>query len=110
MYAISKRHHARRKHLYEMYSKIRLGHDHSQVIPGLPVCSISVADPVHFFISGSGSADPVFKIRIRIRNPGNPKKTGSYLDMFLMFGKINNFVWHFNTKSKHIMIKDKKLF
>ena len=60
MYAISKRHHARRKHLYEMYSKIRLGHDHSQVIPGLPVCSISVADPVHFLYP---DPDPDLRIR-----------------------------------------------
>ena len=48
---------------------------------------------------------------------GNPKRpdptgSGSYLDMFLMFSKINNFLWHFYPKSKHFMtlkIKDKKL-
>ena len=52
----------------------------------------SVADPVNFF-SGSGSADPVFKIRIRIRvTPKRPDPTGSesgsYLEMFLIFSKI----------------------
>ena len=41
-----------------------------------------------------------------------PQKTGSgsrsYLDMFLMFSKINNFLlWHFLTKSKQI--KDKNI-
>ena len=51
----------------------------------------SVADPVHFF--GSGSTDPVFKIQIRIRlTQRRPDPTGSasYLDMFFMFSKINN--------------------
>ena len=43
-----------------------------------------------------------------------PKKTGSgsYLDMFLMFSKINNFLCHFYTKSQHFMtlkIKDNKI-
>ena len=36
--------------------------------------------------------------------------SGSYLDMFSMFSKINYFLWHFLTKSKHLMtleIKDK---
>ena len=48
--------------------------------------------------SGSGSADLVFKIRIRIRiqirvTQKRPDSTGSgsYLDMFLMFSKINIF-------------------
>ena len=61
-------------------------------------CS-SVADLVHFFRSGW------------------PKKTGSasrsYLDVFLMLSKINNFSWHFLTKCKHLLtlkIRDKKLF
>ena len=45
-------------------------------------------------------------------DPADPKKTGSgsFLDMFEMFSKINNY---FYTKSKHLMtlkIKDKKLF
>ena len=34
-----------------------------------------------------------------------------YLEMFLMFSKINIFLWHFPTKSEHPMtlkIKDKK--
>ena len=62
----------------------------------------SVADPVHFF------PVPVFKIRT---DPGDPKKTGSgsYLDMFLMFSKINILLWDFPTKSKHLLtlkIKD----
>ena len=48
-------------------------------------------------------------------DPKRPDLTGSgfYLDMFLMFGEINIFLWHFLTKSKHRMrlkIKDKKLF
>ena len=52
----------------------------------------------------SGSADP-----------GDPKKTGSgsYLDMFLMFSRINNFLWYLYTKSNHLMtlqIKDKNNF
>ena len=45
----------------------------------------SVADPVHFFSDhGSGYADPVLKLRIRIRI-----LLSTYLDMFLMFSKIN---------------------
>ena len=59
-------------------------------------------------------SDPVFKIRIKIRirvTKKIPTKSGSYLDMLLMFSKINIFfVWHFLTKSKHLMtlkIKDK---
>ena len=54
----------------------------------------SIADPVHFF--KSGSADPVFKKRIRIR-----------------VTQKRQMLWHFLTKSKHLMtlkIKDKKLF
>ena len=60
------------------------------------ILSASVADPVHFFGSGSGSADPVFKIRIRL-TPKRPDPTGSgsFLVMFLMFSKINNFVMVF---------------
>ena len=50
-------------------------------------------------------------------NLGDPKRpdqtrSGSYLDMFLMFVKINKFLWPFLTKSKHLMtlkIKDKKI-
>ena len=42
------------------------------------------------FGSGSGSVDPVFKIRIQIwvtpKRP-DPTGSGSYLDMFLMFAK-----------------------
>ena len=60
-----------------------------QIESNLPTSQTSVADPVHFFGSGS------------------------YLDMFLMFSKINNFLWHFDTKSKHLMtpkIKDKKKY
>ena len=62
--------------------------------------------------------------RIRIRDsglkntdpdPGDLKKTGSgsYLDIFLMFSKINNFLRHFLTNSEHHMtpkIKDKKSY
>ena len=60
------------------------------------------------FFSGSGSADSVLKIRIRIQvTPQRPDPTGSrsgsYLDMFLMFSKINTFLWPFYTKSKHLM-------
>ena len=67
----------------------------------------------------------IFRIRIRIHgsgfqnlypDPGDPKKTGygsgSYLDMFLMLSK-KNLLWHFYTKSKHVMtlkIKEKKIF
>ena len=68
---------------------------------------LSVAEPVHFF-----------RIQIRIRGSGfkntdpDPYPT-YYLDMLLMFSKINNFLWHFLTKSKHYMtlkIKDKKKY
>ena len=57
--------------------------------------STSVADPVHFF-----------RIRIRVTQ----KKTGSYLDMFLMFSKIYifygifllnlNSLWHLKLQLK----------
>ena len=48
-------------------------------------------DQVHFFVSESGCADPVLKIRIRIRvSQKRSDPTGSYFDMFLMFSKINN--------------------
>ena len=60
--------------------------------PETLVQETSVADPVHFS-------------RIRIRG------SGSYLDMFLMFNKINNFLWYFYTESNHLMtlkIKEKK--
>ena len=50
-----------------------------------------------------------------VADPADPKKTGSgsgsFLDMFEMFSKINNFLWYFYTKSKHLMtlkIKGKK--
>ena len=60
----------------------------------------SVADPVHFFriwiwIHGSGFQNPD-------PDPVDPKKTGSdririlYLDMFLMFSKINKFFTAFS--------------
>ena len=48
-------------------------------------------------------------------DPGDPKKTesGSYLDMFWMFRKINICIWHFLTKFNHLMTlkinKDKQL-
>ena len=61
---------------------------------------ISVADPVHFL-----------RIRLTPKRP-DPTGSGSYLDIFLMFSKIYNFLWYFYTKSKHLMslkIKDKKL-
>ena len=53
----------------------------------------SVADPVNFFrirIRGSGfsNTDPD-------PDPSDPKKTGSYLDMFLMFSKINIYFMAF---------------
>ena len=52
----------------------------------------SVADPVQFF-----------RIRIRVtQKRPDPTGSGSYLDMFLMFSKINIFLWHFLTKSKHL--------
>ena len=71
--------------------------------------------PIFF---GSRSADPVVKIRIRIRvAEKRPDPTGlgsgSYIDMVLMWSKINNFLWLFLSKSKHLMIlkiKDKKYF
>ena len=47
-----------------------------------------------FFRSASGPADPVLKIRIRIR---------ILLDMFLMFNIIHYFLWHFLTTFKHLM-------
>ena len=67
----------------------------------------SVADLVHFF-----------RIRIQV-TPKRPDPTasgsgsgsGSYIYKFLMFSKINKFLWDFYTKSKHVMtlkIKDKK--
>ena len=57
------------------------------------------------------------KIRIRIRIRVTPKRldptrSGSYLDMFLMFSK-KKILWHFYTKSKHVMtlkIKEKFFF
>ena len=79
------------------------------------------------FFFGSGSADSVFQIRIRIRvtlkgrirpdpdpDPGDPKRpdqtrSGSYLDMFLMFSKIIILLCLFLTISE-LQIKDKKLF
>ena len=71
------------------------------------------------FFSGSrsGSADPVFKIRIRVTSKrphptGSGSRSRSYLEMFLMFSKIIKNLWHFYTKSKHLMrlqIKDKKI-
>ena len=72
---------------------------------------------IRSIFSGSGSADLVFKIRIRIRIRVTPKRpdptgSGSYLEMFLMFSKIKKMLWHFYTKSKHLMrlkIKDKKI-
>ena len=33
----------------------------------------------------------------------NPTGSGFYLDMFFMFAKITNFLWHFYTKSEHLM-------
>ena len=68
------------------------------------------------FFSGSGSADPVLKIWIRVTlkrpNPGDPKKagSGSYLDMFDV--KQNKyFLLHF--LYQHLMtlkIKDNIFF
>ena len=71
------------------------------------------------FFSGSGSADPIFEIRIQIRIRVTQKRPDPDLDpdptqiCFFMLSKINIFLWHFLTKSKHLMtlkIKDKKLF
>ena len=81
------------------------------VISGLTFIN-NVADPVHFFGSGFGSGDPIFKILI---GSGGLKKTGygSYLNMFWMFSKINIFLWHYYTKSKHLLalkIKEKETF
>ena len=69
-----------------------------------------------FFVSVSGSADPVFKIRIRIR--GTPKKPGSdrirILLGYIFDVKQNKyFLRHFPLKSNHLTtlkIKDKILF
>ena len=63
------------------------------------------------------NCEPGFKIRIRITQKrsdptGSGSGSGSFLDMFLMFSKINIFVWHILTKSKHLVtlkIKDKKI-
>ena len=39
-----------------------------------------------------------FRIRIRVtQKRPDPTGSGSYLDMFLMFSKINNYLWHFYT-------------
>ena len=69
---------------------------------------------------GSGSVNPVFKIRIRIRirvtqQRPDPTGSGAYLDTFLMFSKINIFygiflpnliiLWHLKSKIKNILTK-----
>ena len=64
---------------------------------------------------GSGSSDPVFKIRIRVRvtpKRPNPTGSGSFLDMFFMFSKINNFFMAFSYQiyGMTIKVQDNKLF
>ena len=68
-------------------------------IPFLNVLVPSVADPIRFI----SDQDPDQRIRF--------KKSGSYLDTFLMLNRINNILWRFLTKSKHLMtLKIKNLF
>ena len=74
----------------------------------------SVADPVHFF------RIRIVKILIQIRIQVTQKRpdptgsgSGSYLDMFMMYSKINNFYDIFLPNLKilwHFKIKDKKLY
>ena len=60
----------------------------------------NVVDPVHFF--GSGSVDPVLKTRIWVDQRDRIR---------IQILMLNNLLWHFLTKSKHLLtlkIKDKK--
>ena len=63
-------------------------------------------------IENHGVADPVnfFRIRVTQKRPDpTGSGSGSYFDMFFMFSKINNCLWHFYTKYKHLMtLKIKK--
>ena len=70
-------------------------HDHDLEGPGYKVLLSSDADPV--LGSGSGSADPVFKIRIRLTQQKTGSGSGSYLVMFLMFSKIKKIYGIFLT-------------
>ena len=65
------------------------------------------------FFFGSGSANPVFIIRIRIWVTQKKTGSGSYLNIFLMFSKINiffydnflpnlNILWHLKSKMKKL--------
>ena len=82
---------------YPIYDCLMMGVHHTLFVVSYTFFQCCGSGP---FFSGSG-----FK-----KTDPDPDPT-LYLDMFLMFSKINIFFWHFLTNSNHLMtlkIKDKK--